>query len=80
MKTYEARQLSELARDESCQLISVYKTVEKINCKTAPNNIIVSNSELDMVANLPISKYWRVVNLPNSLGMSPVNSLNSTKQ
>ena len=46
-KTSEARQNSQLARDGSCQLISVYKTVEEINCKTAPNSIIVSNSKLE---------------------------------
>jgi hypothetical protein len=41
------------ARSESCQLIIVCKTtVEEIHCKTDPHHIIVSNSELYMVANI----------------------------
>jgi hypothetical protein len=79
MKTFEARQLSELARDESCQLIIGYKTVERVDCKKAPNNIIMSKSELDTMANLQRRKSLSVANLPNSLAMSPVNSLVSTK-
>jgi hypothetical protein len=49
--------------------------VEEINCKIDTNNVIVSSSELDMVADLPRSKYWRFANLPSSLGMGPVNEL-----
>jgi hypothetical protein len=52
IKSFELRQTTQLARDESCQPIHIYKTVEEIKCKIDPNNIIVSNSELDTVANL----------------------------
>ena len=46
IKSFELRQTTQLARDESCQLITPYKTVEEINGKIDANDIIVSNSEL----------------------------------
>jgi hypothetical protein len=80
MKLYEFRQNTQLARDVSCQHIIPYETIEEITRKMDPDNEIVSNSELDIVANLPSMINWTFVNLTNSLGMSPVNSLETIKQ
>jgi hypothetical protein len=33
-KSFEVRQTTQLGRDGSCQLISPYKTIEEISCKT----------------------------------------------
>ena len=62
MQIDEARQLTQLARDEPCQLIGGYKTVEEINGKTDANTIILSNSELDTGADLQRDKTTRLVN------------------
>jgi hypothetical protein len=53
-------------------------SIEKINCQKDPNNVTVSNSEPDTEANLQRSKCSSLVNLPNSVGMDPVNRLKST--
>jgi hypothetical protein len=73
VETFLVRQTTQLARDGSCQLIIDCKTKETNYCKTekSPNNVIVSNSELDK--NLLRINWVKLVIYPISLGIFPVN-------